>query len=606
MKKIITSIYLLFIVVILNGCETSQSLKTETKENLLSFETKLITNSGPVVGYVDQLGIHKWLGIPFAESPVQELRWRAPKKIKSWEETKEVNFFSKPCVQFQSSLTANGLVKPGEVIGSEDCLYLNIYAPYLKKDGLKNNNESLPVMIWIHGGGNTTGMPSEYNPERFVQSENIIFVSIAYRLGFFGWLSHPLIREQEGLDATANFGLLDQIMAIKWIKENIQFFGGNPNNITIFGESAGGQNVVALYTSPLAKGLFEKAISQSGGTNVTSIEDAENINRTDNNLKGNYKYRHLTTDEWINVLNKKGLISSKFNDKNILTDLRSLSAPNLMSAIAKGDFWNEQKDLARIIGDDIVIPIKGILNSLSDKNKHADVPIILGINRDENKLFNFFDKAYVSNFFNIYFRVKDPFYYDLISDYQSLAWRSNGLDTPADLILSSGQDNVFAYRFDWDEEPKFLGMDFSLLLGAAHAFEIPFLMGDFDFGNQTSFLYDKRKIVERDKLSSFMMKYWSEFARSGKPSTINNTSLPIWESWKKYNEFDNSYRIMILDTLSSGGPRMDVSYAPIKNLVEIFEKDIRSNKVDDKCGFLNIAYSWVDNWKEKTNSCLGD
>ena len=101
-------------------------------------------------------------------------------------------------------------------------------------------------MIWIHGGGNTTGMPSEYNPERFVQSENIIFVSIAYRLGFFGWLSHPLIREQEGLDATANFGLLDQIMAIKWIKENIQFFGGNPNNITIFGESAGGQNVVAL------------------------------------------------------------------------------------------------------------------------------------------------------------------------------------------------------------------------------------------------------------------------------------------------------------------------------------------------------------------------
>jgi para-nitrobenzyl esterase len=94
MKKIITTIYLLFIVVILNGCETSQSLKTETKEKLLSFETKLITNSGPVVGYVDQSGIHKWLGIPFAESPVQELRWRAPKKIKSWEETKEVNFFS--------------------------------------------------------------------------------------------------------------------------------------------------------------------------------------------------------------------------------------------------------------------------------------------------------------------------------------------------------------------------------------------------------------------------------------------------------------------------------------------------------------------------------
>ena len=172
--------------------------------------------------------------------------------------------------------------------------------------------------------GNTTGMPSEYQPEKFVKSENIIFISISYRLGFFGWLSHPLIRQQEGINATSNFGLLDQILAIKWIKDNIQFFGGDSNNTTIFGESAGGQNVIALYTSPLAKGLFEKAISQSGGTSVTSIKDAEKINREDENLKGNYKYRHVTTDEWINVLNKKGLISSNFDDKEVLLDLRSV------------------------------------------------------------------------------------------------------------------------------------------------------------------------------------------------------------------------------------------------------------------------------------------
>ena len=126
-------------------------------------------------------------------------------------------------------------------------------------------------MVWIHGGGNTTGMPSEYNPEVFVRSEEIIFVSIAYRLGIFGWLSHPELREQGGEDSSSNFGLLDQIMALKWIKENIQFFGGDPNNITIFGESAGGQNVIALYSSPLSRGLFDKAISQSGGTTVTSL-----------------------------------------------------------------------------------------------------------------------------------------------------------------------------------------------------------------------------------------------------------------------------------------------------------------------------------------------
>ena len=604
MRKIKTITYLFFVILLLSGCETTQSVRLNLEENLLSPETRLMTDNGPVIGFIDQLGVKKWLGIPFAEPPISELRWRAPIKINNWKTLKEVNSFSPPCTQFQSSLTADGLVKPGDIIGSEDCLYLNVYAPSSSKNKLENNNELLPVMVWIHGGGNTTGMPSEYNPEIFVKTENIIFVSMSYRLGFFGWLSHPLIREQSGLNASSNFGLLDQIMAVQWVKNNIQFFGGNPNNITIFGESAGGQDVIALYTSPIAKGLFERAISQSGGTSVTSIADAEKINRYDSTLKNNYKYRHLTTEEWIDVLYKKGLINSKFDDEEVLSDLRSLSSHDLMNAIAKGEFWDEQRDLARIIGDDIVVPKEGILGSLSDTNKHANVPIIFGINKDENKLFNFFDEKYVSNFFNIYFRVRDAFYYDLISDYQSLAWRSNGLDTPADLVKNSGQENVYAYRFDWDEEPKVLGMDFSLLLGAAHAFEIPFIMGDFDFGDQTSFLYDKKKTQERDRLSSSMMSYWAEFARSGNPSTSNNSNLPKWTSWKSGGL--DSFRIMILDTLSSGGPKMDKSYVPISNLVSIFDEDIRSNEVDDKCEFLNIAYSWVDNWKVKNNSCLGD
>ena len=604
MRKIKTITYLFFVILLLSGCETTQSVRLNLEENLLSPETRLMTDNGPVIGFIDQLGVKKWLGIPFAEPPISELRWRAPIKINNWKTLKEVNSFSPPCTQFQSSLTADGLVKPGDIIGSEDCLYLNVYAPNSSKNKLENNNELLPVMVWIHGGGNTTGMPSEYNPEIFVKTENIIFVSMSYRLGFFGWLSHPLIREQSGLNASSNFGLLDQILAVQWVKDNIQFFGGNPNNITIFGESAGGQDVIALYTSPIAKGLFERAISQSGGTSVTSIADAEKINRYDSTLKNNYKYRHLTTEEWIDVLYKKGLINSKFDDEELLSDLRSLSSHDLMNAIAKGEFWDEQRDLARIIGDDIVVPKEGILGSLSDSNKHANVPIIFGINKDENKLFNFFDEKYVSNFFNIYFRVRDAFYYDLISDYQSLAWRSNGLDTPADLVKNSGQENVYAYRFDWDEEPKVLGMDFSLLLGAAHAFEIPFIMGDFDFGDQTSFLYDKKKTQERDRLSSSMMSYWAEFARSGNPSTSNNSNLPKWTSWKSGGL--DSFRIMILDTLSSGGPKMDKSYVPISNLVSIFNEDIRSNEVDDKCEFLNIAYSWVDNWKVKNNSCLGD
>ena len=344
MKKIITKFYTILLLVIISGCETSKSINYDLNVNKASTETYRVTNNAEIIGSIDSSGIYKWLGIPYAEKPINDLRWRAPREVENYSKKYEAISFKKPCVQFQSSLTNNGLVKPGAIVGSEDCLYLNIYSPALSKDQISRDNINLSVMVWIHGGGNTTGMPSEYNPEIFVKSENIIFVSISYRLGIFGWLSHPELREQNGIDSSSNFGLLDQIMALKWIKENIQFFGGNPNNITIFGESAGGQNVIALYSSPLAKGLFDRAISQSGGTSVTSIKDAEKINRSDPRYISSYKNRHVTTEEWVNILNKKGLIPSKFGEKNNLFDLRSLDSLSLMSGIDKGEYWSSQRD----------------------------------------------------------------------------------------------------------------------------------------------------------------------------------------------------------------------------------------------------------------------
>ena len=128
--------------------------------------------------------------------------------------------------------------------------------------------------------------------------------------------------------------------------------------------------------------------------------------------------------------------------------------------------------MARIIGDGIVLPKDSILAALKDKSRHANVPIILGVNKDENKTFNLFDDELVTNIFNLTFIVKDPFYYDLKSDYQSLAWRSNAVDTPADAIVEGGYDKVYAYRFDWDEQPNILGMDFSFMLGAGHGLEL--------------------------------------------------------------------------------------------------------------------------------------
>ena len=600
MKKNILTVTFLSIFAF-TSCTTIDSIKPSSDIIKTSPDTVRSTNSGPVIGTEGEEGIHIWLGIPYAEPPIEKLRWKAPRNVSSWEKVYEAINFASPCVQIQSSLTGGGLAKPGDIVGNEDCLYLNIYAPAYTINSVPNENNKLPVMVWIHGGGNTSGMTSEYNPQKLVASQNVIVVTISYRLGIFGWFSHPELRNRsDGLDASANFGLLDQIKALEWLRDNIENFGGDSNNITIFGESAGGQNVIALYVSPIAKGLFHRAISQSGGITLTSIADAEDIDRVVFPLNGNYKYRHKTTKEFINNLLNEGIINTHLNETGNIEELINLKATDLMLSWTTGEVWEGTTQMARIIGDGYVLPKDSILDALKDKNRHANVPIILGVNKDENKTFNLFNEELVTNILNITFIAKDPFFYDLKSDYQSLAWRSNAVDTPADAIVGGGYPNVYAYRFDWDEQPSILGMDFSFLLGAGHGLEIPFVMGDFDFGRQTRFLFTKKNEYERNKLSEIIMQYWTHFAKEGYPSNESDNITP-WEKWPKGGI--NQNRIMILDTEQSNAPRMSNGYVPHNKLVSIFENDERSLKVDNKCYFLEDVYSWVDNWKIKNNVC---
>ena len=598
-KNIFTTIFLS--IFFLTSCETIDSIRPSRDIVKTSPDSLRLTNSGPVIGIEGEEGIHIWFGVPYAEAPVDKLRWKAPRNVNSWDKVYEATNFGSPCVQIQSSLTGGGLAKPGDIIGNEDCLYLNIYAPSYNVNSVPKEINRLPVMVWIHGGGNTSGMTSEYNPERFVVSQNIIVVTISYRLGLFGWFSHPELRKKsDDIDASANFGLLDQIKALEWLRDNIEVFGGDKNNITIFGESAGGQNVIALYVSPLAKGLFHRAISQSGGITLTSIEDAEEIDRNIHPLGKDYRYRHKTTKELVNSLLNEGIINTHFHETGNIEELMNLESHDLMRNWSKGKVWEGTAQLARIIGDDLVLPKDSILAALRDKDRHANVPIILGVNKDENKTFNLFDEELVTNILNLSFIVKDPFFYDLKSDYQSLAWRSNAVDTPADAIVNGGYSNVYAYRFDWDEQPSILGMDFSFLLGAGHGLEIPFVMGDFDFGRQTRFLFTKKNESERIKLSKLIMQYWAHFAKDGYPNAQLGNAIQ-WDKWPKGGT--NKNRIMILDTEQSNAPRMSNGYAPHDKLVNIFENDERSLNVNNKCSFLEDVYSWVDNWQIKNDAC---
>jgi para-nitrobenzyl esterase len=237
--------------------------------------------AGPVSGRIDENGALSWRGIPYAQPPVGELRWKAPRVPKSFEKTFVADSFSEICPQLGNPLMDIDPSLYGKKIGSEDCLYLNIWSPPVKEPG--NEATLLPVMVWVHGGSNVGGAGSLYYGGNIAVQQDVVVVTINYRLGLLGWFSHPSLRAaaESSLDKSSNFGLLDIIQALKWVRENIAAFGGDAGNITLFGESAGAMNTVALLYSPLSKGLFHKAIMQSGSLRQTPVEVAEQFTADD-------------------------------------------------------------------------------------------------------------------------------------------------------------------------------------------------------------------------------------------------------------------------------------------------------------------------------------
>jgi para-nitrobenzyl esterase len=215
----------------------------------------LHTPSGLLQGTMED-GITVYKGIPFAAPPLGGLRWRAPESRAEWTGVRDASKFAPVCIQVP---IVNAVLGMNAVTTSEDCLYLNVWTP------AKSPNDGLAVMVWIYGGGFTNGGTSiaGYNGANLAK-KGVVVVSVAYRLGKLGFLSHPQLTAEQG-GHSGNYGLLDQIAGLQWVKRNIAAFGGDPSRVTIFGESAGGISVSMLAASPLAKGLFQGAISESGG-----------------------------------------------------------------------------------------------------------------------------------------------------------------------------------------------------------------------------------------------------------------------------------------------------------------------------------------------------
>lgn len=461
------------------------------------------TESGLVSGVKSETGVVSYKGIPFAQPPIGNLRWRAPQPVKAWKGVRKCDAFGPSPVQGKPapfSMWAQEFLIPEQPI-SEDCLYLNVWT------GAPSSAAKRPVLVWIYGGGFTSGGSAVpiYDGEAMA-SNGVIFVSFNYRVGVFGFFSHPGLSKESGHNASGNYGLMDQIATLKWVKRNIAAFGGDPDNVTIAGQSAGSMSVNDLLASPLAKGLFQKAIAESGAAV----------------LGNNGDHNELRDAE------RQGVKIGEQLKAPSLADLRKIPAEQLLKE-AHGGF--------RPIVDGYVLP-----QSVHDcfvMGNQSQVPLLTGWNQNEGLFFGQpkssedFKKdieqqygADAGRFLQYY-----PAGNDEEARQSQLAYYGRdlhfGVQEYALANMQSKTAKVYVYRFTRivPATGQYIGY------GAFHTGEVPYAYGNLKFVNRPW------EPVDFD-LSKTMLTYWANFIKTGNP---NGAGLP---AWPVYNQSNNE--IMVL------------------------------------------------------------
>ena len=541
---------------------------------------------GEVVGFTGRYGSHVWLGIPYAKPPTGELRWRAPEPPAPWAGTRDALDAPPVCPQFPSPF---GIEEgsAGKVVGEEDCLYLNVHAPRFAPGEIPPAASRLPVLFWIHGGGNVIGHASFYDGGALATRERVVVVALNYRLGPFGWFRHEALRASAPTaeDRSGNYGTLDLVRGLEWVRENAAAFGGDPGNVTIFGESAGARNVVSLLLSPRAAGLFHRAIVQSGGTDTLPVARAEAFGDGEpsghRNSSNEILLRLLSGDGGARDRSAAHQALEAMSAARIEAFLRERSPQALLRAY-QTEAQEGLIEVPQLFRDGTVLPDEDPLEVLR-RGGSARVPVILGTNRDENKLFLAVNPGYVRRLFWLIPMIRDPLRYEATAEHLSLLWKATGADRPAAALRETHGD-VWVYRFDWDEEPDFLWVDVSRLLGAAHAFEIPFVFGHWDLGSPTRLLFDDGNEAGRLALSATMMGYWTDFARSGDP---NGGSRPRWERY----EPDPGW-FLVFDTPAGGGVRMESGRVTVEEVLAAVDADPRLPNQRARCDVYRRLVEW--------------
>lgn len=461
----------------------------------------VVTDRGPVRGTVVD-GLREFLGVPYAAPPVGALRWRPPVEHPRWSRPFDATHYGSTCPQDESFW--------GIASRNEDCLFLNVFAPDDTRSARQDERSRRhPVMVWIHGGLLSLGEGDDYGPARLVEQGDVVVVTLNYRLGAFGFLAHPALTAESGTGTSGNYGLLDQQFALGWVQRNIAAFGGDPANVTLFGESAGGASVFCHLASPPAAGTFHRAIVESGAYALTlpALADEEALGLDFAAAAGCEEggadcLRALPVEA---VIAHQDLISTL-----PVVDGRALpESPG--EALAKGDF--------------------------------SHVPVMQGTNHDEMRFFVALDELEGQP-------VTDANYADVVAGYvgadaapdviahypperygsPALAWAAIQTDTvlacPARAVdqLLSNAVPTYSYEFDDSTAPEVFLPPVSFSYGAAHASELQYV---FDLRLSVPLTDAQRG------LSDTMIRYWTQFARTGSP---NPPDAPRWPRYTSAND----------------------------------------------------------------------
>ena len=503
----------------------------------------ITTTSGDVAGDIDG-STWSWKGIPFAAPPVGELRWQPPQDPESWTGVRQATSFGPECLQANTG-DETQLTK-----GSEDCLYLNIWAPQTK------NSAPKAVMFWIHGGGNTTGSAaiSTYNGARMAAQNDVVVVSVQYRLSFMGYFNHPALETGDALADSGNFGLLDHIKALNWVQDNIAAFGGDPDRVMVFGESAGGFDTWALLASGMADGLFHRAAIESGCPLFVPMDASQA--RAQSTLEALVVADGLASAEdaatYVESMGEVWVHDYLYNKPadEIHTVLQSTGMLDAISYYATEDGF--------------VMPV-GSLQRLADGDFHG-VPTIVGVNRDEMKLFYFvmygmgpvvYHQAMATNFGDQVDEVEalyprrdytSPLYYNRFTDVaDGFLELSCGV---LGAMIAAPHMPVWLYRFEYDD----LVAPYNEQFGACHAMELPFV-----FGNFTEELYTPGTTEVRTSLSQGIQARWTCLAKNGDPN-VCGSDLP----WPTLDTSDTVLQRTLFDSSISLGSIPESELAKIQ------------------------------------------